>query len=222
MRRSRRPACPWPGAIRRRRSGPRPRVARAHSAIRLKLSASAPTSSWVRTALRWLSSPAASAEASLPSCRNGRTMRPGQHPGDGEGRDQRADDEQRAPAEPRGDRREGDILGQPDRYQPWNDVRSRRAGDALDAVRPDRTISLISLPARCRMTHCRFAEVAADPIRTVDAADNDDALLVDDAHDAACGKPSHPECVLEILELGSDRDDRPQSARAHPRPGGRW
>ena len=45
-------------------------------AMQLKLFASAPTSSWVRTALRWLSSPAASTDASLPSCRNGRTMRP--------------------------------------------------------------------------------------------------------------------------------------------------
>jgi hypothetical protein len=46
------------------------------SAIRLKFSASAPTSSRVWTALRWLSSPAASTDASLPSCRSGRTIRP--------------------------------------------------------------------------------------------------------------------------------------------------
>ena len=45
-------------------------------AMRLKSSASAPTSSSVRTVLRWLSSPEASREASFPSWRSGRTRRP--------------------------------------------------------------------------------------------------------------------------------------------------
>jgi hypothetical protein len=42
----------------------------------LKFSASAPTSSRVRTAVRWLRSPPASTAASFPSCRSGRTICP--------------------------------------------------------------------------------------------------------------------------------------------------
>ena len=60
-----------------------------------------------------------------------------QHPGDDEGRHQRAGGEQRAPGEPRSERRKGDVGRQPDRNEPGRVVRRRGAGDALDVVRPD-------------------------------------------------------------------------------------
>jgi hypothetical protein len=87
----------------------------------------------------------------------------------------------------------------------------RRAGDALDAVRPGHDLADL-LRRDVARDALRSAEVAADPVRAVDALRNDDAFLVDDAHDAAGGEPLDPERVLEVREPGADGQNSAHAA----------
>jgi hypothetical protein len=55
------------------------------------------------------------------------------------------------------------------------------------------------------------SEITTDPIGTVDALSYDDSALVHDSDDAAGGKAIDPQCVLEMLEPGSNGHDGLQS-----------
>ena len=128
------------------------------------------------------------------------------HPGDGEGRDQRADDEQRAPAEPRYDGGEGNVLRQSDRHQPRDGVRDRGAGDAFDAIRPgDNLAHPLGRDVACDFL--RLADVAADPIRAIGGPRNDDPVLTDHLDDASGRQVLHPEGVLKMIQVRAGHQD---------------
>ena len=128
-----------------------------------------PTSSLrAAPAMRWLSLPAASAEASRPSCRSGRTILPDSIQAIAEGEQQRDEREQQAPAQAPTHGGEGDVGRQADRDQPRHLLGGRRAGDALDAVRPAHDFADFAggeVPGDVGAA----AEIAADPVRAVDA-----------------------------------------------------
>ena len=71
--------------------------------------------------------------------------------------------------------------------------------------------SLMSFAAKYGMTIWRLAEVTAEPVQTVDAADDDDALSSTMLMTLPAGSTC-PECVLQILELETSSDDRLRSA----------
>jgi hypothetical protein len=55
------------------------------------------------------------------------------------------------------------------------------------------------------------SEITADPIRTGGGLSYDYSVLVHDSDDATRGKLIYPQCVLEMLEPGSNGDDGLQS-----------
>ncbi len=56
------------------------------------------------------------------------------------------------------------------------------------------------------------AQIGADDVRAIVALSDDDAFLVDDADDTAGWKPRQAERVLEVLQLGADRQHRADAA----------
>src|ERR1051325_5455552 len=96
-------------------------------------------------------------------------------------------------------------------------MQRRRTGNAFDAARPDHDFADFLCRDVAKYAR-RFAEIAADPFRSVDVAGDDPGLFADDADDAAGRQPLGPQRVLEEFELSPDRDDGADSARAifHP------
>ena len=135
----------------------------------------------------------------------------GQHPGDGEGRQQRAGDEQRGPSQAPHDGREGDVGRQADRHEPWRRVSGCGAGDALDAIRPNHDFADV-LGGEVPHDLLGLADVARDPVRPINVARDHDSLLVDDRDHAPGRQLLDPQRVLEMLQDGAGHQDGAQSA----------
>ena len=64
----------------------------------------------------------------------------------------------------------------------------------------------------CRAIWSESAQVAADPIGAVHAVGEDDAVLIDDTHDAVGRQRADTQRVLEMLEPRADREHGQQPA----------
>ena len=194
----------------------------------LNVLASAPTSSCVLTSVRWVSLPAASAEASSLSCRNGLMIRPE----NAEANPSASSSVTRLAAVPQA-RRVATLdrtysVGQPDRHEPWRGHHGGRSGDAFDLVRPEHGAAGF-FRGRLQGDDLVLVQVAADPGRGRSLREDDIAVLGDDLNDAAGRQIMHPEGFLKMLDLDADAEHGRQPSvrgleracdRCHPAAGG--
>ncbi len=131
---------------------------------------------------------------------------PGQHPGDDRGDGDRRKPEQEAALEPSGDAGGRDLDRKADAHQPGRPMRGRIAGEAGHLVAPGRDFAgLLFLHVPDERWDIR--KIASGYAGIFREGGDDDALVVDDPHQAARGQITDPYRVLELGDKGADEKD---------------
>ena len=126
-----------------------------------------------------------------------------QHPGDAEGQQERHQSEGQANTQTPHHGGERDVGRQADRDQPRHLLGAGGAGDAFDIVRPADHFADVA-GGEVPGDGGGIAEIAADPVRAIDAVRDHDQVLVDDADHAAGRELRGGQGVLETLKPRAD------------------